>query len=920
MPRSRLSLLAVRERALHDIATALASSLRVEEFGARATRAIVEATGWQSCTVMVAYPEEGVLRAVASTGVSAELLAEIGVTAFDTTTLTGRAALTGQPQVSGRVELPERVAGLLKRLGSRQFVITPLRHQGQVLGTLNAFSMRRRLPDDEEVAVLQAVGDLLALALHNARLHAQVEQERARARFLADVGHTFATTLDLEQVLGQVAARATTMLGEWCVIYLLDRAQQVLHMRAVHHADPRRVAIVRTVFHNNPVRVGEGIAGRVVLDRRPRVIPRFDEAAIAALAPRDDPAYGNELRQVHSWACLPLEARGEAIGALVIATTQDRAYTEDDLRLAAEFAERAALAIDNAQLYADAQRRARESDFLAETAAVLGGARTPREIVRAVARQATTMLGDACGIFLPFAGERWMLDAWIEHRDPDQGHALRAFLSQHRDALSGGPIRRMLAGGEVVTLNDATALEGVATTDAARRLIAEFGIQTMMAVAVGSRRDPLGAIFCVRQGPPPYTPDEARLLRLVAGHVGAALVSAMLNAKMEAERARLAALIETLPEGVIIATAPDGRLTVANRAAAEILGREIAGETRAEWVAAYRLVTAEGEPFPTEQLPLARALRGEIVRGVEVWVARPDGGRVPLLASAAPMYGPDGVIDEAVVIFQDITPIKEAERIKDQWLSLASHELRTPITSMRGFAQLLERQVRRGDATLSREALAAALGTISEQAGRLTALVNDLLDISRIQLGRLELRRRPLDLRAVTNAWVTRATAVDPEIRARLQLELPSDPLIADVDPDRIEQVITNLISNALKYDPRGEPITLRLFQEHGEAVLEVRDQGIGIPAAELGRLFQPFARAANAARHGFGGIGLGLYICKDIVERHGGRIVLESVERAGATFAVRLPLADACAGRPGQEPDHAPRDDRERRMRYGER
>jgi PAS domain S-box-containing protein len=408
------------------------------------------------------------------------------------------------------------------------------------------------------------------------------------------------------------------------------------------------------------------------------------------------------------------------VGALVIATTRERAFTEEDLQLAAEFAERAALAIDNAQLYADAQHRAHESDFLAETAALISNSRGPDEIVRVVARQATTLLGDGCGIFLPLTGERWMPSAWIEHRDPEEGRRLRAFLSENQTGFDDGPIRKRLATGEVAVLNGKRELSRIASTDASRHFIDEFGIEAMLAVTLGTRREPLGAMICVRQGPRPYTRDDARILRLVAGHAGAALLGAMLHARVESERARLAAVIDTLPEGVIIAAAPDGRLTVGNPAAIALLGRPVSGETQEEWVPEYRLTTAEGEPYPTEDLPLSRALRGETVRGLEVWVERPDGRRMPVLASAAPFYGPDGVIDEALVVFQDITTIKEAERIKDQWLSVASHELRTPITSLRGFAQLIERQVKRGDGP-DRESLAAALSTISEQAGRLPA-------------------------------------------------------------------------------------------------------------------------------------------------------------------------------------------------------
>jgi PAS domain S-box-containing protein len=892
VPRSRPSLLAIRGRALHDIATALASSLDVEEFGARATAAIVEATGWHVCLVYLADPALGVLRRVASSGIPPELLDRFEAVPLDDSTLSGRAARTATPQVSGRTTPAPRTPEFLELLGGDQYIITPLRYQGEVLGTLNAFGARKRRPTGEEVAVLQAVADLLALALRNARLHAQGERERARARFLADVGHAFAGMLDVERVLAEVAAQATGVLGEWCVIYLLDRERQCVEMRAVHHADPRRAEIVRTVFRDRPVRVGEGVAGKVVLDRQPRIIERFDEAAIAALAPRDDPAYANELRQVRSWACLPLEARGEAVGALVVATTADHVLSDDDIALAREFADRAALAIDNAQLYADAQRRAREADFLAEIAALVVGARTPRELLATVAKQATTLLGDACGIFLTAAGQRWMPPAWVEHRDREVGRRLRDFLSRNRTRFAASRLGERLRAGDVVLLNGGGLIAEQFGSDVGRELVDEFEIQSMLAVTIGNRRQPLGAMLCVRHGPPAYTAEDARLIRLVADHTGSALVSVMLNAKIDAERSRLAALIDELPEGVIIASAPDGRLVLGNRAATQLLGRGVAGETRSEWVPEFRITTADGMPFETEALPLSRALQGETVRGLELWIERPDGRRVAMLASAAPLRGPDGVVDDAVVVFQDITTIKEAERIKDQWLSIASHELRTPITSLRGFAQLLERQVRRTEDAPGREALIASLATITQQANRLTQLVNDLLDVSRIQLGRLELRRRPVDLCELVRSAVSRAADLDPAAGRRLELRMEADQLKGEWDPDRLDQVLTNLIANAVKYDPSGGPIVLRAWRAETEAVVEVADQGIGVPAPEMETLFRPFARAANATRRGFGGIGLGLYISRDIVERHGGNISATSVEGEGTTITLRLPLS----------------------------
>jgi PAS domain S-box-containing protein len=644
------------------------------------------------------------------------VLAEFGALALDMTTLSGRAALTGEAQVSGRAPSAPRMTQLLDMLGCDQFVIIPLRHQGEVLGTLNTFGARRRRPTDAEVLALQAVGDLLALALRNARL------------------------------------------------------------------------------------------------------------------------------------------------------------------------------------YADAQRRAREADFLAETARLIVGARTPREILAAVSRQVTAILGDACGILLPQAGRRGIPPAWIVHRDEREGRRMREFLLGQQVTFAEGPLTRRLRAGEVVFLNGRDVLEREHPSAAGRRLLAAFNIHAMLAVGIGGPNEPIGAIVCVRQGPPPYTEENARLLRLVADHTGSALQSAILRSRLEGERARLTAVIEELPEGVILAAAPHSRLVMANRAATDLLGRTVPGEHWPEWAPDFRATTADGQPFPEQELPVGRALRGETVRGIEVWLERSEGRRLAVLASAAPLLGPDGAVREAVVVFQDITAIKEAERVKDQWLSIASHELRTPITSLRGFAQLLERQVRRTEEAPNREALMGALATISQQTNRLTSLVNDLLDVSRIQLGRLELRRRPVDLGELTRTAVTRLAELDPEAGARLHMDLPDRPVPGVWDPDRLDQVLTNLLTNAIKYDPNGGPIEVRLRDDEDQAaVISVSDQGIGVPEAEMAALFLPFARAGNAARRGFGGIGLGLFISRDIVERHGGSIGVQSAEGRGTTVTVRLPRTD-CA------------------------
>ncbi len=237
---------------------------------------------------------------------------------------------------------------------------------------------------------------------------------------------------------------------------------------------------------------------------------------------------------------------------------------------------------------------------------------------------------------------------------------------------------------------------------------------------------------------------------------------------------------------------------------------------------------------------------------------------------------------------------REAVLLRDQFVAIASHELRTPVTSIRGYAQLLERQARNGQ--LAGERVAHHAGLIVAQSTRLSALISDLLDASRFQQGRLDLQREACDLAEVA-AEVLAAFRSVPERTARhtLRLDAPG-PVVGWWDRARLDQVLTNLISNALKYSPDGGEVGVEVRTAGVDwAEVIVRDRGIGIPPEERAQLFQPFARGASS-HNAIGGTGLGLYIVSQIVEGHGGTITVVSEPGVGSTFTVALPRQRADA------------------------
>ncbi|HEY8490670.1 MAG TPA: ATP-binding protein, partial [Dehalococcoidia bacterium] len=231
---------------------------------------------------------------------------------------------------------------------------------------------------------------------------------------------------------------------------------------------------------------------------------------------------------------------------------------------------------------------------------------------------------------------------------------------------------------------------------------------------------------------------------------------------------------------------------------------------------------------------------------------------------------------------------QQAVRAREEFLSIASHELRTPLTTVKGYVQLLGRQVRQPEPDPAR--MGALTEQLELQVARLERLVADLLDASRIQQGRLELRPEPLDLRHLASEVLARFDHAPERTGAhRLVLDAP-EPVSGSWDPARLDQVLSNLLSNALKYSPQGGPIRLSVRARGGWAEVAVADQGLGIPPEEQPNLFRPFARGATA-RRAVGGEGLGLYITQQIVQRHGGSIALTSEPGRGTTVTVRLPL-----------------------------
>ena len=421
-------------------------------------------------------------------------------------------------------------------------------------------------------------------------------------------------------------------------------------------------------------------------------------------------------------------------------------------------------------------------------------------------------------------------------------------------------------------------------SESARQMVAATGAATFVNLALDAGARRFGVLTLVGRAPHEPTREELALLESLALQIGAELEGVRRREQAEAERARLQAVVDQLPEGILLFDAA-GRLTMANRSAAEILGGPVdRGAMLQGLPGRLGLLRGDGRDYRYGDDPLARTFSsGRAVLGEEA-LLRPAGGREkPIVLNVAPVRDGDGELTAVIMIFQDITTLREMDRQKDEFISIAGHELRTPLTGIQGFAQFLVRRYDR----LERATVVDALHTIADQTAAMATLVDELLDVSRIRTGRLTLERGPCDLVQLTAAAVERLRA---QRSGPVTFAGPQRAMV-DADARRLTQVLTNLLDNAAKYSPPDTPIAVTVNAARSTARVTVRDRGIGIPADAIGRLFERFYRADNASTHA-GGLGIGLYLCQEIIELHGGSIDVRSVLGEGTEITARLPLA----------------------------
>jgi len=392
----------------------------------------------------------------------------------------------------------------------------------------------------------------------------------------------------------------------------------------------------------------------------------------------------------------------------------------------------------------------------------------------------------------------------------------------------------------------------------------------------------VGGIFLLRTGAIAFTPGDRMLLRDFADQAAVAVRNARQVEQLRTEKARVEAIIHNNPNGIMILD-PKLRVEIVNQALSQLLGvseEDVAGDPcsqvlKLENRSGEHLCIGKNAPPPPTHILYGE---GDIIRS----------GHKPVTVgvSYSPLFGSDGRLVNVIVTFVDITRYREAEELKSTFISVISHELKTPISLIKGYAGTLART----DAAIDPAFIQEGAQIIVEEADRLTELIDNLLDASRIQAGALPLDKQPLDIAAIAKKTIARfqTQTNDHAFIANFPENLP--PVMGD--EKRLRQVFDNLINNAIKYSPKGGAIEVGAEIKDDQVLTFIKDEGIGIPEEEQKAIFERFYRVDSSLHRDTQGAGLGLFLVKAIIQALGGDIWVKSEPGKGSTFYFTLPVA----------------------------
>ena len=428
-------------------------------------------------------------------------------------------------------------------------------------------------------------------------------------------------------------------------------------------------------------------------------------------------------------------------------------------------------------------------------------------------------------------------------------------------------------------------------------------MKTFLGAPVRHRGERLGNIYLTeKEGGQEFTPEDEETLVMFASQAALTVSNARRFRDEQQVRADLEALVNTSPVGILIFDAKTGDLVSLNQETRRIVrGLHAPGHTLPELLSVMTFRRLDGREISPDELPTARAIRtGETVRAEELVIHLPDGQAVTTVINATPVRSAEGEVVSVIATMQDMTPLEDLERLRAEFLGMVSHELRMPLTTIKGSAA----SALSSTSPFNPAEAYQFFRIIDEQADHMRSLINDLLDVTRIEAGTLSITPETSGVASLVDQ--ARAAFLGGGAKNNIEIDLPADLPPVAADRQRVVQVLVNLLSSASKYSPASSTIMVTASQQDSHVAVSVADEGRGVSAEELPRLFRKFSRINGAdGKTEVGGEGLGLSVCKGIVEAHGGRIwAVSDGPGLGTRFTFTIPVVEEDAIDAADGPD----------------
>lgn len=668
--------------------------------------------------------------------------------------------------------------------------------------------------------------------------------------------------ISLAELLNLIVTNASQVLeGARCSIGLVDDTGRKVTIDAASGGEWN--------LDDDEFAVDQQVAATVVQEGRP--------VLIADLSLDGQFRHGSRL-PVTSVMCVPLIAEGEVLGALCATSAEREVFSEEEVTLLSAFADQAAMAVRNARLYeqlgaekGEAERGLRQIMAVHEVSRALVSTLNLEETLNLIIERLLSLAESShCAVALMEEQEEQLVGRIVRGVATDQRKTFRINL------------KREQASARAVRLRTPVVVDDALNSPVAgqRKLAELWGTRTYLVTPLISRDRVIGAIYLGDTREDFHFGErEIQLTTSFAHFAATAIENARLYQGMQEKSDELEAVVRGIGDGVIV-TDPHEHLVMANPIAARVfrLGDELASSTPlSEAVNHTGLIEVIRETVEGDGQP--------VIREIEIATKRGDEQRT-FQALAAPVLGEKGRPRGVVTVLRDITSQKELERLKSNFLSVVSHELKTPLHSIKGFVDIILMGKTGEVNDLQRD----FLGTVKDQTVQLQNLINDLLEFSRLESGEIRIRPEKLAITSLVQRVVDKFTLLASEGGIQLQAIMPDELDTVEADPFRLEQVVSNLVDNALKFTPAGGTVTITGADRGDQVQVSVHDNGIGIPLTEQARIFDRFYQVDASATRAYPGTGLGLTICKHIIEHHGGRIWVESDGEKNSTFIFTLP------------------------------